>query len=115
MVRSALPAERWIVLAAGFVVMSTAGTAFSWSLYTRPLIALFGWSSIQVALGFSFLVVFLAIGAIVGGFAHDRFGPRMVALAGAISAASAAVLGLASIKPAVALCMMPIRAGSVLA
>ena len=84
MVRSASKAERWIVLAAGFVVMSTAGTAFSWSLYTRPLIALFGWSSIQVALGFSFLVVFLAVGAIVGGFAHDRFGPRMVAIAGAV-------------------------------
>jgi MFS transporter, OFA family, oxalate/formate antiporter len=83
MVRSASKAERWVVLAAGFVVMSTAGTAFSWSLYTRPLIALFGWSSIQVALGFSFLVVFLAVGAIVGGFAHDRFGPRMVAIAGA--------------------------------
>jgi OFA family oxalate/formate antiporter-like MFS transporter len=83
-VRSASPGERWLVLAAGFVVMSTAGTAFSWSLYTRPLIALFGWSSIQVALGFSLLIVFLAGGAILGGFAHDRFGPRMVAVAGAI-------------------------------
>jgi MFS transporter, OFA family, oxalate/formate antiporter len=84
MARTALPAERWIVLASGFVAMSTAGTAFSWSLYTRPLIALFGWSSIQTALGFSFLVAFLGVGAIVGGFAHDRFGPRLVAIAGAV-------------------------------
>jgi MFS family permease len=84
MTRNATPIERWIVLAGGFVVMSTAGTAFSWSLYTRPLIALFGWSSIQVALGFSFMIVFLAVGAIVGGFAHDRFGPRLVAATGAV-------------------------------
>ena len=83
MVRPVPRAERWIVLVAGFVVMTVAGTAFSWSLYTRPLMAFFGWSSVQVALGFSFLVFFIAVGAIVGGFAHDRFGPRAVAVAGA--------------------------------
>lgn len=77
------PSERWIVLAAGFVVMSVAGTIFSWSLYTRPLIAFFGWSSIQVALVFSLVIVFFALGAVAGGFAHDRFGPRGVAFAGA--------------------------------
>jgi MFS transporter, OFA family, oxalate/formate antiporter len=76
--------ERWIVLAAGFVIMSVAGTIFSWSLYTRPLIAFFGWSSIQVALVFSLVIVFIAFGAVIGGFAHDRFGPRGVAFAGAV-------------------------------
>ncbi len=81
---SATPSgERWTVLLAGFVVMSVAGTAFSWSLFTRPLIALFGWSSVQVALVFSFVIVFFAVGAVAGGFAHDRFGPRGVACVGA--------------------------------
>ncbi|HXO17621.1 MAG TPA: MFS transporter, partial [Candidatus Dormibacteraeota bacterium] len=77
------PSERWVVLAAGFIVMSVAGTIFSWSLYARPLIAFFGWSSIQVALVFSLVIVFFAVGAVIGGFAHDRFGPRGVACAGA--------------------------------
>lgn len=76
------PGERWLVLAAGFVVMSVAGTIFSWSLYTRPLVAFFGWSSLQVALVFSLVIVFFAVGAVIGGFAHDRFGPRGVAVAG---------------------------------
>ncbi|MGC1381423.1 MAG: OFA family MFS transporter [Candidatus Baltobacteraceae bacterium] len=81
--RVVAPRERWVVLAAAFVVMAVAGTIFSWSLFTRPLVALFGWSSVQVALVFSLVIVFFAVGAIVGGFAHDRFGPRGVALAGA--------------------------------
>ena len=83
MKRSVSPSERWIVLAAGFAIMSVAGTIFSWSLFTRPLMALFGWSSVQVALVFSLVIVFFAAGAIVGGFANDRFGPRGVAVAGA--------------------------------
>lgn len=76
------PGERWLMLAAGFVIMSLAGTIFSWSLFTRPLIAFFGWSSLQVALVFTLVIVFFAVGAVLGGFAHDRFGPRGVAVAG---------------------------------
>ncbi|MGA8535530.1 MAG: OFA family MFS transporter [Candidatus Tumulicola sp.] len=83
MARSVRPSERWIVLAAGFIVMSVAGAVFSWSLFTRPLVALFGWTSVQVALVFSLVIVFFAVGAVVGGIAHDRFGPRGVAFAGA--------------------------------
>jgi len=64
--------------------MSVAGTIFSWSLYTRPLVAFFGWSSVEVALVFSLVIVFFAVGAVAGGFAHDRFGPRGVAVAGAV-------------------------------
>jgi len=82
--RTVSSGERWIVLAAGFAIMSVAGTIFSWSLFTRPLMALFGWSSVQVALVFSLVIVFFAAGAIVGGFANDRFGPRGVAVAGAV-------------------------------
>jgi MFS transporter, OFA family, oxalate/formate antiporter len=63
--------------------MTIAGAAYSWSLFTRPLMAFFGWSSLQVALAFSILIVFVGVGAIVGGFLHDQFGPRRTALLGA--------------------------------
>lgn len=66
------------------MVMSVAGAIFSWSLFTRPLVAFFGWTSVQVALVFSLTIVFFAVGAVAGGFAHDRFGPRGVAVAGAL-------------------------------
>jgi MFS transporter, OFA family, oxalate/formate antiporter len=75
--------ERWGVLVAGALVMMTAGASYSWSLYTRPLEAFFGWSSFQVAFAFSLLLLFLGSGAIAGGFLNDRLGPRRVGFAGA--------------------------------
>jgi len=84
MARTVPRGERWVVLAAGFVVMSVAGTCFSWSLYSRPLMAFFGWSSVQVALCFSCLVFFIGMGALAGGFLHDRYEPRKVALLGVL-------------------------------
>lgn len=78
------PAERWIVMAAGFVVLLCVGTAYSWSLYTRPLRAFFGWSSVQVALAFAIMIFALGAGAIVGGYLHDKYGPSRIAMAGIV-------------------------------
>jgi OFA family oxalate/formate antiporter-like MFS transporter len=82
--RSVPKQERWIVLVAAVGFLTVAGAAYSWSLYTRPLMAFFGWSSVEVALGFSLLIVFIATGAIAGGFLHDWFGPRWVSVGGAV-------------------------------
>ncbi len=84
MERSVPKQERWIVLVAAVGFLTVAGAAYSWSLYTRPLMAFFGWSSVEVALGFSLLIVFIATGAIAGGFLHDWFGPRWVSVGGAV-------------------------------
>ena len=84
MERSVPRQERWIVLVAAVGFLTVAGAAYSWSLYTRPLMAFFDWSSVEVALGFSLLILFIGAGAIAGGFLHDRFGPRGVSIAGAV-------------------------------
>jgi MFS family permease len=76
------PLERWIVMAAGVVVLLFVGTAYSWSLYARPLMAFFGWSSVQVALAFAIMTFALGTGALVGGYLHDRYGPGRVAAIG---------------------------------
>jgi len=46
--RSVPRQERWIVLVAAVGFLTVAGAAYSWSLYTRPLMAFFGWSSVEV-------------------------------------------------------------------
>ncbi|MDQ2908426.1 MAG: MFS transporter [Candidatus Eremiobacteraeota bacterium] len=60
------------------------GTAYSWSLFSRPLLAFFGWTSLQVASVFAVMVFGVGVGAFAGGFLHDRFGPRPVAVTAAL-------------------------------
>ena len=74
--------KRWLVGIAGMLVMTTLGTIYSWSVFTQPLIASFGWSNTTTTWTFAVAIFFLGLGALAGGRWQDRFGPRKVALAG---------------------------------
>ncbi|HZO94527.1 MAG TPA: OFA family MFS transporter [Candidatus Baltobacteraceae bacterium] len=74
--------NRWTVAAAGTVMMMCLGTVYSWSVYARPLMAAFHWSVMTTMWAFSIAIFSLGIGAVVGGRAQDRIGPRTVAIAG---------------------------------
>jgi OFA family oxalate/formate antiporter-like MFS transporter len=74
--------SRWTVAIAGTVMMMCLGTVYSWSLFARPLIAAFHWSSTTTMWAFSTAIFALGLGAVCGGRLQDRFGPRNVALAG---------------------------------
>lgn len=76
--------NRWRIAFAGVLVMICLGTVYSWSTFTRPLIAAFGWSNTETSLVFELAIFFLGIGAIVGGRWQDRVGPRMVTLVGVL-------------------------------
>jgi OFA family oxalate/formate antiporter-like MFS transporter len=76
--------SRWAVAIAGTLVMICLGTVYSWSLFTDPLIASFGWSNSTTTWTFSLTILFLGIGSIVGGRWQDRSGPRPVVVTGAI-------------------------------
>jgi MFS family permease len=74
---------RWLVAAAGTLLMAVLGTVYSWSLHAQPLAAAFGWSSAVTTRPFAVAILTLGVGAIAGGRLQDRLGPRPVALAGA--------------------------------
>jgi MFS family permease len=76
--------NRWLVALAGTVLMGCLGTVYSWSLFTQPLVAAFGWSSTTTTWAFAVCIFFLGVGAILGGRWQDRAGPRPSAVAGAI-------------------------------
>ena len=80
--RSNAGAERWGVLAAGVIIMMTAGTAYSWSLFSRPFMAFYGWTSLQTSMAFGLLIFFVGMGALLGGNLHDRFGAHRVTMLG---------------------------------
>ena len=76
--------NRWAVAAAGTVAMVCLGTVYSWSLFTQPLIASFGWSNTTTTWTFALAIFFLGVGAIVGGRWQDRSGPRPVVITGTV-------------------------------
>jgi len=76
--------SRWMVAIAGTVMMMCLGTVYSWSLFARPLIAAFAWSSTTTMWAFSTAIFALGVGAVCGGRLQDRFGPRNIALAGVV-------------------------------
>jgi len=81
-VQSAPIKNRWLIAFAGVIVMISLGTVYSWSIFTRPLIASFHWTNTVTTWAFAFAIFFLGIGAVIGGRWQDRVGPRTVTLAG---------------------------------
>ena len=76
--------NRWVIALAGTVAMACLGTVYSWSLFTQPLIASFGWSNTTTTWAFALAIFFLGVGAIIGGRWQDRSGPTVVAVTGVI-------------------------------
>jgi MFS transporter, OFA family, oxalate/formate antiporter len=76
--------NRWAIAVAGTVAMACLGTVYSWSIFTQPLIASFGWSNTTTTWAFALAIFFLGVGAIVGGRWQDRSGPRVVAVTGVV-------------------------------
>ncbi|HEY4442183.1 MAG TPA: OFA family MFS transporter [Candidatus Elarobacter sp.] len=74
--------NRWVIAGAGTMMMMCLGTVYSWSLFARPLIASFHWSVMTMMWTFSIAIFSLGIGAVVGGRAQDKVGPRKIALYG---------------------------------
>jgi MFS family permease len=76
--------NRWAIAVAGTVAMICLGTVYSWSLFTQPLIAAFGWSNTTTTWTFAISIFFLGVGAIAGGRWQDRSGPQKVAVTGVV-------------------------------
>ena len=69
-----MTSNRWVIAAAGTVAMACLGTVYSWSLFTQPLIAAFGWSNTTTTWTFALAILFLGIGAVIGGRWQDAEG-----------------------------------------
>jgi MFS transporter, OFA family, oxalate/formate antiporter len=76
--------NRWFIAIAGTISMICLGTVYSWSLFTQPLIASFGWSNTVTTWAFALAIFFLGVGAVIGGRWQDRAGPRPVAVTGLV-------------------------------
>jgi MFS family permease len=83
----------WIVLACFVVAFYMAGTVFySFTAFVEPFAAEFGWSYTQISFAFSLRGLEMGIFAPLIGVFIDRFGSRIVMMAGAIIVGSGMLL-----------------------
>ncbi|CAH2030088.1 L-lactate MFS transporter [Trichlorobacter ammonificans] len=76
--------NRWIVAAAGTLLMICLGTVYAWSFFQKPLTDSYGWSNSQVAWAFSLAICCLGLAAAAGGLLLPKLGPTRLAQAGGI-------------------------------
>jgi MFS family permease len=76
---------RWVIVAAGGLLGCVAiGAMFSLPVFLRPIARETGWSITGVSTAMTLAFVAMAGGSIAWGHLSDRFGPRVVVVAGSI-------------------------------
>ena len=84
---------RWVIVAAGGLLGCIAiGAMFSLPVFLRPIAAATGWSITGVSAAMTIAFVAMALGSFTWGSLSDRFGPRIVVLAGSVLLAAGLVL-----------------------
>ncbi len=58
------------------------GMLYSWSVFRGPLAQAYGWSNVETNAPFSYSILALVAGTILGGLWQDRSGPRLIASVG---------------------------------
>ncbi|WP_373974561.1 OFA family MFS transporter [Chitinibacter sp. SCUT-21] len=75
--------NRWLMAAAGVGIHISIGSVYAWSVFSKPLMAQFGWSLKEVGFTFGLAIFMLGMSAAVMGHVVEKRGPRF---SGTISA-----------------------------
>ena len=75
----------WVVVAAGALLGCVGmGSLFSLAVFLDPIIADTGWSKAGVSAAMTVGFLAMGVGSFVWGAISDRYGPRVIGLAGAV-------------------------------
>lgn len=76
--------NRWLIVLAAVVIHLSIGSAYTYSVFKRPLAEGLGWSSTETSVAFTIAIFFLGMSAAVFGPFVERRGPRASALVAAV-------------------------------
>ena len=85
--------NRWLIATAAFVLQLALGSVYAWSVFSKPIAALFNGVAAKdvtaaqlapISLTFSITLLALGVTAAFGGYLQLRYGPRAIASAGGI-------------------------------
>lgn len=81
---SETPTNRWLILVSGVLINLCIGSAYAWSVFQKPLISMFKWSTSEASLAFTLSLSIVPLAMIVAGKIQDQKGPKMVIFVGGI-------------------------------
>lgn len=76
--------NRWLILIACVVINLCIGAGYAWSVFQKPLIEMFGWTTAQASLAFTLTYGLVPLAMIVFGKAQETKGPKIIILIGGI-------------------------------
>ena len=76
--------NRWLILTSMFAINLCVGSAYAWSVFQRPLISLFQWSTSETSLAFSISLFMIPLAMIIGGKIQPIQGPKFLMFTGGI-------------------------------
>ena len=75
---------RSLYLAIGFAMNAMLGSAYAWSVFTKPLKSAYGATDFTAMAPFALSLAMFSVGMVFAGRLVDRFGPRRVAFLGGV-------------------------------
>src|SRR5438270_7999904 len=81
--QSSLP-NRWVLAITAFLMQLALGSVYAWSVFLKPVGAVYHVSRLQANLTFSIVLLALGVTAGFGGYLNNRFGPRVIATVGGV-------------------------------
>lgn len=76
--------NRWSIAIMGTILQIALGTVYAWSFFQKPIMSAYGWSNVQTMWIFSMAILFLGLASAYGGMNLSKYGPRKLAIIGAI-------------------------------
>lgn len=76
--------NRWVILLASMIVNLFIGSAYAWSVFQKPLVKMFGWSTLEANLAFTISLSLVPLAMIAAGRIQDKKGPKAVIFVGGL-------------------------------
>lgn len=76
--------NRWLLLTVSICANLCIGSAYAWSVFSKPLQSTFNWTATEVNIAYSICLGMIPLAMIVAGKLQDKYGPRWVIFAGGV-------------------------------
>ena len=90
--------HRWLIALAGTQLQLGLGTVYAWSFFQSILVKSYRWTYTDTAWAFSLAILALGVAAAWAGVNLARFGPRKLAVTGAVLFAVSYLLGALALQ-----------------